>query len=135
MAGGPYIYDPLISSSWRIDSVYFNTEPRWVEKYSHVQQAGTLHKLIDGSAVMQVFPRDLSGRAITLELTGEEGVISADRVASLQALADLGNTVEFSDGVVTINCVFDYTRENPIDLDYIDANRVLMKGTIYLVRV
>ena len=135
MTTSPYIYDDSVSSDWAIDNVFFNTAPIWVDKYNVTQRVGSLHHCIGGQSVMQIFPKDLSGLPITLKLTGYEGVISADRVADLQALCDAGNTVEFTDGDDTIDVVFDYSKENPIDLEYLDGNKVLCIGTIYLIRV
>jgi len=135
MPTSPYIYDPSVISAWKIGNVAFNTAPIWVDKLKVTQQVGSLHHCIGGQSVMQIFPKDLSGLPITLKLTGYEGVISADRVADLQALCDAGDTVQFTDGDVTIDVVFDYSKENPIDLEYLDGNKVLMTGTIYLIRV
>jgi len=68
-------------------------------------------------------------------MTAKEGMLSVDRAASIQALCDAGAAVQFSDGVNTFNVIFDYSKGSPVDLDFLDDNRAVMIGTIYLRKV
>jgi hypothetical protein len=127
--------------SFGTTKVYFEGAPLWKEKGTYCQKAGSSHDLIDGTNVQQVFPSDLTGKPITLELSKEKGgIISAGRMASLVGFMNsTANdiTLKFTDdnGTHTYDCIFDYTKERPIDLQPIDQNNVFYVGTIYLVMV
>jgi hypothetical protein len=121
--------------AWTIDDITLDTEPDWIDKDKFVAQVGSLHECIDGSDVMQVFERDLTGTPITLTWDGKKGALLAATVDSLKALADAGDSFDFDDGSGAIECIFDYPKENPVDFDWFDDNRVVKIGTVYLIRV
>jgi hypothetical protein len=121
--------------------VYFEGAPLWKEKGTYCQKAGSSHDLIDGTNVQQVFSTDLTGKPITLELSKEKGgIISASRMASLVTLMNSTSSnvpCYFSDdnGTTSYACIFDYSKDRPVDLQPIDQNNVFYVGTIFLIMV
>jgi hypothetical protein len=131
----PLGYEDIQICDWQIDDIVFDTEPDWLDKDKYLGYEGSLHPCIDGTSSMQIFERDLTGTPITLSWDGQRGALLPATVADLKTLADTGDSFDFDDGSGAITCVFDYTKENPIDFNYVDDNRVLMMGKVYLVRV
>jgi hypothetical protein len=119
----------------------FLTPPIWKEKFSSQLNVASAHECIDGTTLFQISPLDGSGATITLEFSGDNGAVTAEQAVALLAAADAGIPVIFNDGEgnegggTNYNVIFDYTKNNPVDLKPFDINRAVYIGTIYLRRV
>jgi len=113
------------------DKVYFESAPVWTDKYAYPEQAGSYDDTIDGGGVLQIFPKSISGRPITLD-----GYLSVARLDSLMVKVNIGYPVLFSEdnGSSVIACYFDYSRDNPVEVEYIDEYKAFAKLKIYLRR-
>jgi len=130
-----YIFDSSAHGVMTLGGVYFASDPIWDDEYKISQRTGSIHRMIDGSAVIQSFPKSLTGQPIVLKLTGDPGAITPANKAVLQAYCDAGTPIFFFDGVQNIPVMFDVTKDVPIDLVAFDTNKLLLIGTIYLIRV
>ncbi|MBU1173573.1 MAG: hypothetical protein KKD44_28730 [Proteobacteria bacterium] len=131
----PLGYEDIQICEWQIDDIVLDTEPEWLDKDKYSTYEGSLHPCIDGTTPMQIFERDLTGLPITLKWDGKRGALLTGTVDDLVTLMNAGDGFDFDDGSGAIECAFDYTKEYPVDFEYVDDNRVLMKGTVYLIRV
>jgi hypothetical protein len=134
---GKFVLKSTRASGWKIGSVEFDTAPVWTDERKYNLNIGSKHELLGGDTVLQVFAKNLKGTPITLKLDGKEGSLHKSRADSLKTLADTGAAVNFTPGTgqAAISCYFDYSKDSPIDLEYLpDGNRTMMIGAIYLIR-
>jgi hypothetical protein len=128
-------YEDVTICTWKLDTVVFDTIPDWPDRFHPAAMTGSLHDCIDGTSVMQVFLQDMTGEPITLVFDGIRAALLVDTYEDIKALCDAGEAVVFYDGTTNYDVVFDYTKKDPVSFDYLDDNQVIMKGTIYLIRV
>lgn len=119
---------------WALGDIILDTIPRWEDRNKYLELQGSTHDLITGETIQQIFERKTKGMPITLSWDGKEGALLTATVDSLRALANEGEAFDFTDGNETVSVLFDYSKENPVDMISIDSNEILMKGTIYLRR-
>lgn len=136
MAYDYYILKTYSSNTYIADSdnnnkVYYESAPVWVDKFLYPAKAGSFDRTLDGGAVLQQFSQGTVGLPISLE----EGYMSTAQVITLKAKADTGNPVRFSEdnGSSYILCYFDYSR-TPIEAEYVDEFKAMMKVNLYLRR-
>jgi hypothetical protein len=120
--------------TWRLSAIVLDTIPEWTDKDKFLELQGSSHDLITGETIVQAFERLTKGMPITLLWDGKNGALLTSTVATLRTLANLGNSFVFHDGTTNYTVVFDYSKDNPIDMEFLDVNQVIMKGTIYLRR-
>ena len=131
----PSLQDAVKSDIW-LGALQFLTAPVWKEKYGNPLMTGSAHECIDGTTVFQLSSKDPSGSQVTLEFSGDQGCLTSDDAAALLAMANDGISVTFDDGTGNpFDVIFDYTKDNPIDIKQFDVNRVIFVGTVYLRRV